>query len=107
MIVPALRIRHLVVVAEFRFDPEHAEVVAGDRIDIPAQVEIEADGIVDDDIRRRRGPDRRRRRLGDRKTNQCISIHGLRFHDAAFDTKIGLPVTRLRGCCNSRDRNCG
>ena len=76
--------------AGFAFEPEHAEVVAADQIDVPAGLEVD----VGEGLKRNVGYG------GDGKIDRSADVLVLWEQDAAFDTDIAGAVASDRRSCD-------
>jgi hypothetical protein len=104
-----LEIVHLAaLVADLTFEPEHAEVVSDEGVDVVAHLVVEAERIVE----RRVGRDQRRsscRGLRRRVVDEQVGVLILREEDAAFDADVAGAVAGHgrrgnRGCRNGGEK---
>ena len=82
--------------AQLAFEPEHAEIVTNDGIDIEALLIVDPDGVFLSEVSRSDDQWRRYDRLRGVEQDRRVSILILREQDAAFDAEIGRSVAGLR-----------
>ena len=81
------------LVAELAFDPEHAEVVAEDRVEIVARLIIDPERVVGDEVHWH-WRQRSRRHLSGAEADVDVGILVPRRHDAALDAEVQRAVAR-------------
>ncbi len=94
------------LVAKLTFEPEHAEIVTGDHVDVVALLVVEPERVAEGRVGR---PDdnRRRRCLGGRVVDEQVGILILRDHDTTFDSDVAGAVAGSRRRCHCGNRSCG